>query len=141
MATSDYEQMSLAELGRRLIDTTSELVERQVALAKQELREDLRSALRGGVLIGAGGVLLLFAVVCLLIALVSGTQQLLAWALWSGWALWLAGLLWFLIFAALGAGCLLLGRQRIPIPPLRQTRTLVQEELDWAKQRLTPPAR
>ncbi|MBX5492247.1 MAG: phage holin family protein [Chloroflexi bacterium] len=135
MATPNYDAMSLAELGRRLIDNVSELVEKQIALAKQELREDIRSNIRAIVLFVAGGMLLLFATVCLLIALIDATMLLFRWRLWG------AALLWFVIFAVIGAICLLLGRQRLRVPPLQRSRAIVQEEMEWARQRLTPPAR
>ena len=136
MATPNYDAMSLAELGRRLIDTSSELVTQQIALAKQELREDIRLNIRAIIFFAVGGVLLLFAIICLLVALVHATSLLL------GGRIWLAGLIWFVIFAAVGGAVIyFLGKRNLRVPPLKQSRTLVQEELEWARQRLTPPAR
>ena len=136
MAIPNYDAMSLAELGRRLIDTSSELVSGQIALAKQELREDIRLNIRAIIFFAVGGVLLLFAIICLLVALVHATSLLL------GDRIWLAGLIWFVIFAAVGGAVIyFLGKRNLRVPPLKQSRTLVQEELEWARQRLTPPAR
>jgi uncharacterized membrane protein YqjE len=135
VATPNYEAMSLSELGRRLVDNVSALVEKQVALAKQELREDIRSNLRAIVLFVAGGLLLLFAAVCLLVALIHATTLVVPWPLWG------AALLWCGLFALVGAGCLWLGRQRLRVPPLQRSRAIVREEMEWARQRLTPPAR
>ena len=135
MATPNYEALSLSELGRRLVDNVSALVEKQIALAKQELREDIRSNLRAIILFVAGGLLLLFAAMCLLVALIDATMLLLRWPLWG------AALLWGVLFAIVGAACLLLGRQRLRVPPLQRSRAIVREELEWARQRLTPPER
>jgi uncharacterized membrane protein YqjE len=133
VAVTDYDQLGIPELVRRLADTTGQLVHKQIELAKQEAREDLRQTIRGVLFIAAGAVLLLFAVVCLLIGLTAATAQLL------GWALWAAALLWLVLFAIVGVVCLLLGKRRIRTQPLSRTRATLEEEREWVRQRLTPP--
>src|SRR5438067_10215497 len=103
VSITDYDQLSIGELGRRLADTTSELVHKQIELAKQEAREDLRQNVRAAILLGAGAVLLLFAVICLLVALVAGTSAL------TGWPVWVSALVWVLVFAVIGAVLLFVG--------------------------------
>ncbi len=139
MAT-DYDELSIPDLAHRLKDTVRLLVQKQVELAKQEAREDLRITVRGIILLAVGAALLLFAVVCLLIALTAATALLLANVV-GGNPLWLAGLIWLIIFAAGGAICLLLGKRRIRTRPLSLTRATLQEDVEWARQRLTPPER
>ena len=139
MAT-DYDELSFPDLAHRLKDTVRLLVQKQVELAKQEAREDLRITVRGVILLAAGAALLLFAVVCLLIALTAATALLLA-SLIGGNPLWLAGVIWLVVFATAGAICLLLGKQRIRTRPLNLTRATLQENVEWARQRLTPPER
>jgi uncharacterized membrane protein YqjE len=135
VAVNDYDQLSVPELAQRLASTTQALVQAEIALAKQEAREDLRVTIRGAILIALGAGLLLFATICLLVALTSATAALLNWPLWG------AALLWVLIFAVIGAICLVLGRQRIQTNPLSRTRASLKEVEQWARQRLTPPAR
>jgi uncharacterized membrane protein YqjE len=132
LAATDYENLNIRELGQRLADTTSDLVEKQVLLAKQEARENLQEAIRAAIWLAAGAVLLLFAVICLLIALTTGTADLFRWPAW------LAGLIWLVIFAAVGAVCLLVGRRRLRITPLGHTRATLKEDVEWARQRLKP---
>jgi len=134
VSITDYDQLSLGELARRLADTTSELVHKQIELAKQEAREDLRQNVRAAIFLAVGVVLLLFAVICLLGALVAGTSAL------TRWPLWLCALLWFVIFAVAGVVLLLVGKQRLELRPLGRTRAEVKENVEWVKQRLTPPA-
>jgi uncharacterized membrane protein YqjE len=134
VSITDYDQLSINDLGRRLVDTTSDLVHKQIELAKQEAREDLRQNVRAGILLGIGAVLLLFAVICLLIALTAATALLL------GNRLWLGALIWLLIFAVAGAAFLFFGKQRLQLRPLGRARAEAKENVEWVRQRLTPPA-
>ena len=131
MAVTDYDQLSLGDLGQRLGDTLQDLAHKQVLLAKQEANEDLQRAIRAAIWLGVGVVLVLFGVVCLLFALVAATAAL------SGLPLWAAALIWLLIFAVIGAICLMVGKGRIPLRPLSLTRATLKEDLEWARQRLT----
>jgi uncharacterized membrane protein YqjE len=137
VSITDYDQLSVAELGRRLADTTSELVHKEIELAKQEAREDVRQNIRAAIILAVGAVLLLFAVVCLLIALVTGTTAI------SGERIPLpvSALIWVLIFAVAGAVILFVGKQRLQLRPLGRTRAELKETVEWVKQRLTPPER
>ncbi len=134
MAVTDYEQLGLAELGRRLVAVGRDLGHKYIELARQEARENLEQAIRAAVWLAVGAALALFALFCFLFALVAGTAALL------NWPLWLAALLWLAIFGATGGGCLLVGRRRLPLRPLERTRAELKEGMEWAKQRLTPPA-
>jgi len=130
VAVTDYDQLSLGDLGQRLGDTLQDLAHKQVLLAKQEANEDLQRAIRAAIWLGVGVVLVLFGVVCLLFALVAATAAL------SGLPLWAAALIWLLIFAVIGAICLMVGKGRIPLRPLSLTRATLKEDLEWARQRL-----
>ena len=135
MAATDYDQLSMGDLGRRLTHTVTELVEKQVELAKQEAREDLRQSLRAAIWLGIGAALLLFATICLLVGLIALTAHFTRWGM--GWA----ALLWLVIFAIAGALCALKGKGHLQTQPLGRTRTSVKEDLEWAKQRLKPHAK
>ena len=138
MAVTDYDQLSLGELGRRLSETVTELVQKQVQLAKQEVRENLRQNVRAIIWLAIGGVLLLLAVICLLIAVTALTAMLFRTEV-GGLAA--AGAIWLLIFAIAGVVCLLVGKRRLQLHPLECTRTELKGSVEWAKQRLTPPAK
>jgi uncharacterized membrane protein YqjE len=138
VAVTDYEQLSLGELGRRLTETARELVRKEIALAKQEGRENLKQNVRAAIWLAAGAALLLCALICLLIALTAVTASIIGGGVWR---LAAAGGIWLLIFAVGGAVCLFVGKGRLQTHPLGLTRAEVKETVEWAKQRLTPPAK
>ena len=120
--------LSTPQLIARIAETGSLLVEKEMALAKEELKTDVKSGLGGaGLLAGALGAGLL-AVVCLVLAAVF----VLAWWM-PGWlaALLVAGVL-LVAGAALGA----MGWGRVKRVPLPLTRKTVTEEMQWVKERL-----
>ncbi|HZU05781.1 MAG TPA: phage holin family protein [Chloroflexota bacterium] len=135
MAATDYEQLGLPELVRRLFDAVSTLVEKQIALAKQEAREDWQHAKRSALWLAVGAGLLLLAAICVPVVLITGTAALLRWPSWG------AALLWLVLFAVLGLLCLFQGRRRFPTRPFERTRAALQENWEWVKQRLKPQAR
>ena len=136
VAVTDYDQLTLGELGRRLAETVQVLAHKQIDLAKQEARENLRQNVRAAIWLAAGAALLLCALVCLLITLTAATASIIGGGIWR---LAAAGGIWLLIFAAGGVVCLLVGKRRLQTHPLGLTRTEVKESVEWAKQRLTPP--
>jgi Putative Actinobacterial Holin-X, holin superfamily III len=124
----DARGLSTPQLIARIAETGSLLLEKEMALAKEELKTDVKTGLGGaGLLAGALGAGLL-AVVCLVLAGVF----VLAWWM-PGWlaALVVAGVL-LLTGAALGA----MGWGRVKRVPLPLTRKTVTEELQWVKERL-----
>jgi uncharacterized membrane protein YqjE len=135
MAATDYDQLSIRELGRRLADTAKDLANKHVLLAKQEAREDLRIGLQAAIWLGVGAALLLFALICFLVALMAGT----AWLIGGPHRLWLAAIIWLVVFLAIGAGCLFVGRRRLQFQPLGRTRGILKEDEEWARQRLKLP--
>jgi uncharacterized membrane protein YqjE len=139
MAATDYDQLSIPELGRRLADTAKDLANKHVLLAKQEAREDLRIGLQAAIWLGVGAALLLFALICFLVALTAGTARLIAWVIGGSDLLWLAAIIWLVVFLAIGAGCLFVGRRRLQFQPFGRTRGILKEDEEWARQRLKLP--
>ncbi len=142
---------TLQELIGRLVNDVSELVDRQVELAKQEVREDIGEglgaaktlALGAGIAAGAGLLLVVTA------------WMALVWFLnWLGdriWSPWLDSLGWIVGFLVLGAA-LLFAYQRfikgairqfkdLSKRPLERTRETLKEDLEWLKSLRTPSAR
>jgi uncharacterized membrane protein YqjE len=138
VAVTDYDQLSLGELGRRLTETVTELVQKEIQLGKQELREDIRQNIRAIIWLAIGGVLLLFAVICLLISITALTGMVLG-APVGGHAAGAA--IWLVLFAIAGVICLLVGKRQLNLHPLGTTRSELKETVEWAKLRLTPPAK
>jgi uncharacterized BrkB/YihY/UPF0761 family membrane protein len=138
------DQQSIAQLVRRIINGLNGLVDRQVQLVKQELKEDLFAALGAGKTLGIGigigvaGGLVLLNVLILIIIL--GLNEI------GGWLLGTPGkfLGWIVMFVLLGVVFFLAyrfvmrGIQKVKISPLDRTRKSLGEDVDWARHLLTP---
>lgn len=132
-----------SQLIRRIVNGLNGLVDRQIQLVKQEIKEDLVAALRAGKTLGigigiaaVGGLILLNVVVMILVL---GLNELGNWLLpgvgkFLGWlviVLLLAGL-FFLAYRFV-----LRGIQEIKISPIARTRKTLSEDISWAQQLLT----
>ena len=120
--------LSTPQLISRIAETGALLVEKEVALAREELKSDV-SAEISSVKLFAGA--LAAGLMGLTVLLVAGVFVLAWWmAPWAA-ALTVAGLL---IAAAVVLG--LLGWRRLVRAPLAITRKTVTEDLQWVKERL-----
>jgi putative superfamily III holin-X len=122
---------STGELVRQLIDNLQRLVDRQVDLVKQELREDIGQVASAAKTLGIGLGLLLAAVICCFNFIFLGIDLLA-----PHWG-WLAALICTLVFGASGALLARRGREQVQLEPLARTRESLVEDATWAKHRLT----
>jgi len=148
-------QATLAELAGRLINDVSDLADRQIELAKQEIGEARDQALSATKMaaIGAGialGTLLLLVIWAWtafiwffnwLFGHISfptpiGTQSLA----WMGWLLGLLvpAVLGFIAYRMIRAG---ISHGMAVWPPLPRTRETLKEDLEWVQNLRTPNAR
>jgi hypothetical protein len=121
---------SIAELTKDLLRNVSELVRRELDLAKAELAEKGRRLALGIALMVVGGVIL----VAMLGALTATAILALATTLDA----WLAALIVTIVVAAIGAIVLLVGVRSLrrgapPVPD--QTVDSVKEDIAWVKTR------
>jgi uncharacterized membrane protein YqjE len=135
------ERQSIGQLLRRIINGFNGVVDRQVQLVKQEIKENLLEGLQAGktLAIGAGiaivGALILLNVVVM--AIVNGLNWISDRWLYGPW------LGWVVILALLGAmfyfafRIVMRGLREIRISPLDRTRTTLKEDVRWARQLLT----
>jgi len=127
----DSDKESLGELFAAASRDFSELVRKEVELAKVELKEEAVATGKAGALLGAGGLVAYAAFLVLLMAI----SFLLAEVMptWVG----------FLIVAVLafaGAAVLLMaGKKKVETltPPVPNTIETLQEDAQWAKQQLS----
>ena len=77
---------SIADVLRSAIQDAQDLVRGEIALAKSELREEVRRVGAGVVLMAAAAVVGIIAAVFLLAALSWGIAAALAWPVWAGFA-------------------------------------------------------
>jgi len=138
------DQQTVAQLVRRVINGLNGLVDRQVQLVKQELKEDLFEVLGAaktlgiGVGIGAAGGLILLNVVVLIIVL--GLNEIGSWFIpyvgkFLGWIVMFALLAVLFLMAY---RFVMRGIKEVQISPLDSTRKTLGEDVDWARHLLTP---
>jgi Putative Actinobacterial Holin-X, holin superfamily III len=148
-------QASLPELVGRLINDVSDLADRQVELAKQEIGEAkddaisavIRVAIGAGIALGAALLLIIWAWTAFIwffnwlfghisFATPMGTQSL-------AWFGWLLGVVVPAILAFIGYRFIRKGISAgMAIwPPLPRTRETLKEDLEWLRHLRTPSAR
>lgn len=121
------ERQTIADLIRRLVNDAQDLIDRQIELAKQELRENLVQLAKASGLLAAGGVLLILTVIFLLITIIVGIE-----AIWQGRG-WIAALVITLLLGVTGGLLALRGKDRVKINPVARTRETLKEDLEWVR--------
>jgi uncharacterized membrane protein YqjE len=122
---------SIGELVKDLATETSTLVRQEIELAKAELADRGRRAGKGAGMLGAGaavGLLALGALTAVLIAALDLAMQT-----------WLAALIVTVVYAAIAAVLIQIGRKQVqeaapPVP--EETIDSVKEDVQWAKTRM-----
>jgi uncharacterized membrane protein YqjE len=133
MAANDHNELrdrSTPELLKRLSVQTSELVRKEVDLAKAELSEKAATAGKGAGLFGGAtlfGITAFLALAACLVALLA-----------TGLEVWLAALIVAVVYAAIAGVLALMGRRKVqeatpPVP--EQTVETLKEDVEWAKTR------
>jgi hypothetical protein len=126
---------STGELVRRLIDNVQTLIDSQVLMIKQELREDIGQVVGATKTLVIGLVLLVLAGICFFNFLFLAIDRLL-----PGWG-WLAALVVTLLFAIIGGLLANKGKGQVKVQVLARSRETLKEDAAWAKHRLTPNGR
>lgn len=121
---------SVAELMRELSQQTSDLIRKEMELAKAELRVKGRAAGIGAGAFGAAGLVALFGVgaltACLILALATAVDG------------WLAALIVAVVYFAVAGVAALVGRRKVQeaTPPApEQAIESTKEDVQWTKQR------
>ena len=134
--SNTMKDQSTGDLVKALSQQTSELVRKEVDLAKAELTEKGKKAGVGAGMFGAGGLAALFGLACLTAALIAGLSE--------GMDTWVAALIVGVIYLA-GAGiAALMGREKIreatPLAPEQAVET-TKEDVQWAKTQIRSETR
>jgi uncharacterized membrane protein YqjE len=127
---------STADLVKQLTQQSSELVRKELELAKTELSEKARRTGKGAGILGGAGVVGLLALGTLTAFLV----LLLAEAMDA----WLAALIVTVVYAAIAGVLAVTGRDRVKegMPPApEQTVESVKEDVQWARKQATSARR
>ena len=133
---SSARDQSTGDLVKALSQQTSELVRKEVDLAKAELTEKGKKAGVGAGMFGAGGLAALFGLACLTAALIAGLSE--------GMDTWVAAFIVGVIYLV-GAGiAALMGREKIreatPLAPEQAVET-TKEDVQWAKTQIRSETR
>jgi Putative Actinobacterial Holin-X, holin superfamily III len=120
--------LSTRQLLGRIAEAGSLLVRKEVELAREELKADIRAELSSAKLLAGAFVGALMGIICFLLAGVF----VLAWWMQAWVAALVVGALVLGVSVAFG----LLGWSRLVRAPLAVTRKTVTEDIQWAKERL-----
>jgi hypothetical protein len=120
--------LPLAELLGSITDKAKLLVQKEVELAKTEIKADLKSELGMVKSLAVAGIALMLGVQMLLVAL--------AFVLAQYMESWLAALVVAAPFLILGIAAGLVGWSKRVKNPLEATRSSVKESVEWAKNRM-----
>jgi hypothetical protein len=125
--TVQQPDQSLGELFSQLSGDLSALVRDEVQLAKVEMTDSAKQAVRAGAALGAAAFAGYMAVVVLSFALAWGLAEVMS----IGFAFLVVGLLW----GAAGAVLYTTGRHRLQATELKPEQTIetMQENVQWAK--------
>jgi uncharacterized membrane protein YqjE len=121
---------SLADLGRRLSNQTTELVRHEVELAKAELRVKGKRAGVGVSMFGGAGAFGVYALGALTAAIIAGIAEALP--------VWAAALIVAALYGAIAGILALRGKKKVQqaTPPLpEETVQSVKEDVRYTKQR------
>ena len=122
-ATNGDGRRGLVELARMAVDDTIRLVQQEIQLAKIELKEMLRSNIRGAIFLATAGLFALLCVVMLLVALVEWIPNHT-----------LAALITAAVFFVLTAILIFGGIKSLKIGAPPKTMTTLKEDAEWARQ-------
>jgi hypothetical protein len=133
MAFQREQDVSVAQLISGIVGDAQELVRKEIALARQEIREELNAAKSAGIKLGTAGAVLAVGGLLLVLAIAQGIADLFNWPTWAGYAL--VG-----VVLAIAGGILFSAAQRqikeiSPVP--EQTVETMKENVEWIKDRTT----
>ena len=132
MQEAGFRRLSSLQLVGRLINDVSELVNKQMELARVEARENIFGTLTGAKYLAIGAFLLLTAWISLVVA------GILALALvMPGW---LAAIIVAALFAVVGGILAWIGKNDVATKPLARTRETLKENMEWARHRSSSSA-
>jgi Flp pilus assembly protein TadB len=124
------EEQSLGTLLGEVARDASELLRKEVELAKEELREEARKASKAGAKLGTAGLMGYLAIFLASFAAAWGLAEVIP----AGWAFLIVAV----VYAIVGAVLFILGRKQLrevsPMP--RQTKETLKEDASWVREQM-----
>jgi len=119
------DDLATSELFRQLLEDTRNLVRLEVALAREEIQDELAGAKSGGMALGAAGVLAVSAFTMFMVAIAN------AWHL-----TWFSSLIIGIILMSMSGVMALYGWHDLPKKPLPETKERVSFDLQRLAERI-----
>jgi hypothetical protein len=133
MAYERERDTSMAQLLSGIVGDAQELVRKEIALARQEIREEIGNAKDAGIKLAIAGAVLAIGGLLLVLTLAQGLADLLNWPTWAGYGV--VGV----VLAIVGYFLLSSAQKQIkeisPVP--EKTDETIKENVEWIKDRTT----
>jgi hypothetical protein len=133
MATEREYDASVSALLSGIVGDAQDLVRKEIALARQEIREEITVAKNAATALAIASAVLAVGGLFLLVTVALGLADLLSWPAWAGFGI--VGL----VFGIAGAILLSSARQKMkqinPVP--ERTVETLKENIEWIKDRTT----
>jgi len=133
MAYERERDTSMAQLLSGIVGDAQELVRKEIALARQEIREEIGNAKNAGIKLAIAGGVLAIGGLLLVLTLAQGLADLLNWPTWAGYGV--VGV----VLAIVGYFLLSSAQKQIkeisPVP--EKTVETIKENVEWIKDRTT----
>ena len=133
MAFERERDASVSQLLSGIVGDAQTLVRQEIALARQEVREEIDAAKSAGIKLGIAGAVLAIGGLLLVLTLAQSIADLLDWPVWAGYGL--VGL----VLAIDGYVMLSSAQKQIkqvkPVP--EKTVETLKENVEWIKDRTT----
>lgn len=133
MAFERERDASVSQLLSGIVGDAQELVRKEIALARQEIREEIGSAKDAGIKLGIAGAVLGVGGLLLVLALSQALADLLNWPTWAGYGL--VGLVLAIAGYVLFSSAQKRIKQISPVP--EKTVATMKENVEWIKDRTT----
>jgi drug/metabolite transporter (DMT)-like permease len=131
--TERERESSVATLLSGIVGDAQTLVRQEIALARQEIREEISNAKDAGIKLGIAGAVLAVGGLLLVLALAQALADLFNWPVWAGYGivgivLAIAG---YILFSSAQKNM----KQINPVP--EKTVETMKENVEWIKDRTT----
>jgi len=133
MATEREREPSLASLLSGIVGDAQVLVRQEIALARQEVREEISNAKDAGISLAIAGGVLVVGGLLLVLTLAQALAYFLHWPVWAGYGV--VGIVLAIVGYILLSSAQKRMKQINPMP--EKTVETLKENIEWIKDRTT----
>jgi len=133
MASERERDGSITTLLGGIVGDAQQLVHQELALARQEIREELGTAKDAGIKLAIAGAVLAIGGLLLVLMIAQGLADLLDWPTWAGYGI--VGVVLAIIGYIMFSSAQQQAKQLKPVP--EKTVETLKENVEWIKDRTT----